>query len=353
MMVGTPLWQVNSVAARRFHSGYHTAEATIRVSGERRLSKMNAMHGHARMGDSHPHANLNMAGVLSWAMAATLALVAAEMVGGLLGHSIALVTDAIHNLSDVPTLVISWFALRWAGRPATPEKTYGYHRAGILAAFANALLLVLVACFLFYQAAQRLLHPVAVHEAVMIWLALAALAVNGGITLALARGRRDLNLRSVLIHNFGDALSNIGILAGGLVIRWTGGQWIDPVLAFAIGALVLWSSYGVLQESSHILLEGKPRGMRLDEVARAILAVPGVREVHDVHIWTLGADLHALSCHVCIPDMHMEESERILAGIRGAVEQRFHIAHTTVQFERAGLPREAGLFMPEPIEKKS
>ena len=283
-------------------------------------------------------------------MVATLGLVAAEFIGGYFGRSIALISDAVHNLSDVPTLAISWFAVRWAGRPADSEKTYGYHRAGILSAFTNAILLILVAVFLFYEAYQRMRHPVEVREGVMIGLSLAALAVNGGITLALVRGRRDLNLRSVLIHNFGDALSNIGILAGALVMRATGAHWLDPALGAAIGALVLWSSLSILRESSHILLEGLPRNMRLEEVARSILRVPGVQEVHDIHIWTLGTDLYALSCHVRIPDMHMEESEKILVAIREHLAAEFHITHTTVQFERAGLPRDAGYYMPQPVQ---
>ncbi len=307
------------------------------------------MHAH-----NHAHAHPRLgASVLTGSMAATLGLVATELVGGYLGHSIALVSDAVHNLSDVPTLVISWLALRWAERPADSERTYGYPRAGILAAFANAILLVLVALFLFYQAYERLRRPVAVREELMIWISLAALAVNGGITLALVRGRHDLNLRSVLIHNFGDALSNLGILAGALAIRWTGAQWVDPVVGVAIGALVLWSSYGVLKESSHILLEGLPREMLLEDVARAILRVPGVQEVHDIHIWTLGTNLHALSCHVRIPDMHMEESEMILAGIHERLASEFHITHTTIQFERAGLPRDAGFYMPVPLDPSS
>ena len=297
--------------------------------------------------DDHAHPQTRLrSGVLTWAMAATLGLVAAELVGGYLGHSIALISDAVHNLSDVPTLLISWFALRWTARPATAEKTYGYHRAGILAAFTNAILLMLVALYILYEAYERLRHPVAVREDVMIWISLAALAVNGGIALALVRGHRDLNLRSILVHNLGDALSNLGILGGALVIRSTGAQWVDPAVGGAIGGLVLWTSYGILRESSHILLEGLPRQMLLEDVARSILGVPGVQEVHDIHIWTLGTDLYALSCHVRIPDMHMEESEKILAAIRQRLASEFRITHTTIQFERAGLPRDAGYYMP-------
>ncbi len=285
-------------------------------------------------------------------MAATLALVIAEIFGGTLGRSVALLNDAVHNLSDVPTLAISWVALRWASRPADSDRTYGYHRAGILAAFTNALLLVFVALILAYEAWERFAHPVAVVESWMIATSIAALAVNGGITLALVRGRSDLNLRSILIHNFGDALSNIAILVGAVVIHSTGALWLDPALGLAIGALVLWSAWGILKESAHILLEGRPRGMQLENVARAILAVPGVQEVHDIHIWTLGADVHALSCHVRIPDMHMDESERILSAICESLSRDFRISHTTIQFERAGLPRDSGYVMPEPVRSQ-
>jgi len=280
-------------------------------------------------------------------MAATLGLVLAEIAGGILGHSVALLNDALHNLSDIPVLGISWFALRWAARPADSEKTYGYHRAGILAAFTNAVLLVVVAFGLGYEALERFRRPVAVSESWMIWTSFFALVVNGGITFALVCGRRDLSLRSVLVHNFGDTLSNIGILAGALVIRSTGARWIDPALGLAIGALVLWSSYGILRDAAHILLEGRPSGVRVEKVARGILEIPGVQEVHDVHVWTLGAELHALSCHVCIPDMHMDESEKILRAIEERLRGEFHITHTTVQFERAGLPRK-GIYMPDP-----
>src|SRR2546421_3057883 len=171
--------------------------------------------GHAHDGGHAGHAHPPMqASVVAWAMAATLGLVIAEIFGGLLGHSVALLNDAVHNLSDVPALGISWLAMRWAERPADTEKTYGYHRAGTLAAFTNSFVLVLLALWLAYEAMQRLRSPVAVVESWMIWTSTAALAVNGGITLALVRGRRDLNLRSIFIHNFGDALSNIAIIGG-------------------------------------------------------------------------------------------------------------------------------------------
>jgi len=300
------------------------------------------MHVHTcHAAEGHPRVRPPVT-VLGAALAATLALVAAEFIGGYLGHSIALTSDAVHNLSDVPTIVISWLALRWSARPADARRTFGYGRAGIVAAFTNAILLVVVALGLFWEAGERVLHPVPVHEQWMIGLSLAALVVNGGITLSLARHYRDLNLRALLVHNLGDALSNVAILAGALIIRQSGGMfWLDPALGMAIGALVLWSSFGILRESGHILLEGLPRQMRLQDVAKAILSVPRVQEVHDVHIWTLGADDHAMSCHVRIPDMHMEDSEQILRSIQQRLAADFSIHHVTIQFERAGLPATA------------
>lgn len=289
--------------------------------------------------------------VLAWAMAATLGLVVAEVAGGLLGHSIALLNDAVHNLSDVPALGISWLAMRWAQRPADDEKTYGYRRAGELAAFTNAVLLVLLSLWLGWESIERLRSPVEVVESWMIWTSVAALAVNGGITLALVRGRNDLNLRSILIHNFGDALSNIAIIVGAVVIGYTGWRSIDPLLGLAIGLLVLWSSIGILRASAHVLLEGRPKEMRVEEVARAILKVEGVMEVHDVHIWSLGGGQNALSCHARVPDMHMDRCEAVLGDIKELLSSEFSIGHVTVQLERAGLPARSGYVMPQPAKQ--
>jgi cobalt-zinc-cadmium efflux system protein len=305
------------------------------------------MHGHSHA-DGHGH-EMPGSGALAGSVAATLLLVAVEFTGGVMGHSIALISDAVHNLTDVPSLLIAWLGIRWAKRPADTQKTFGYHRAGILAAFVNAIILIFVSGFLFVEAWNRFRSPAEVHVGTMIWISLAALAINSGVTLSVMRGRRDLNMRAVFIHNLGDALSNVAILVGALIIRAFAAQWVDPLLGAAIGVLVLWSSIGILREASHILLEGLPRGLTLEGVAHAILSVPGAQEVHDIHIWTLGTDLHALSCHIRIPDMHMEESEKVLRDVRHRLADEFHITHTTIQFERAGLPSQTDLLMPEPF----
>jgi cobalt-zinc-cadmium efflux system protein len=318
------------------------------------------LHAHGGSGHRHDHDHAHghghghglgegATGILGAAVVATLLLVVAELVAGYTGHSIALVSDAVHNLTDVPTLVISWLAMRWARRPPTHEKTYGYHRAGILAAFVNAMILTFGAFFLIGESVARLRNPVPVGTGLMMWVSLLALAINGGITLAVHRGRRDLNVRAVWLHNLGDALSNVAIFVGALAIRWTGASWVDPAIGIGIGVMVLWSGKGILSESGHILLEGLPRDIRLEDVAAGVLQIEGVREVHDIHIWTLGTGLYALSVHVCIPDMHMEESERLLANIREMLARDFRITHTTIQFERAGLLADAALHMPAPV----
>jgi cobalt-zinc-cadmium efflux system protein len=311
-------------------------------------------HSHDRGHASHSHADhchpTLSPSVLGWAMAATLGLVVAEILGGILGRSVALLNDAVHNLSDVPALGISYLAMRWAQRPADSEKTYGYHRAGTLAAYTNAFVLVLLSLWLGYEAVERFRSPVEVVESWMIWTSVGALAVNGGITLALVRARGDLNLRSILVHNFGDALSNIAIIAGAIIIHATGARWIDPLLGLAIGLLVLWSSIAILRESSHLLLEGRPLDLRVEDVARAILKIEGVQEVHDVHLWSLGGGHKALSLHARIPDMHLDECERLLSSIKQVAAKEFAIDHATVQLERAGLPAQSGYVMPEPAK---
>jgi cobalt-zinc-cadmium efflux system protein len=307
---------------------------------------MGTMHSHDHdlgHGHAHPAPRGKFLGV---ALGATFALVVAELIGGRLGHSVALISDAFHNLSDIPMIVISWFAARWAERPADAQKTFGYRRAGILAAFTNGIILVFIALAVFWEAFQRFFHPVAVNTQWMIGLSVVALVINGGITLGLWSSRSDLNLRALLVHNLGDAASNVAILIIALVIHAKGILWLDPVAGALIGGLVLWSTVGILRDSGHILLEGLPREMELARVAHTILNVPGVQEVHDVHIWTLGPEVHALSCHVRIPDMHMAESEKVLAGIRECLAGGFGIRHTTIQFERAGLPS-VTYYMPE------
>jgi cobalt-zinc-cadmium efflux system protein len=284
--------------------------------------------------------------VVRIALLATLALVATEFVVGSMSHSLALVSDGWHNLTDVPSLILSWIALYFERRPPDERKTFGYQRAGVLVAFVNALLLVAVGIYLFYEGYQRIMRPEPVASGAMLAVGITALIVNGGISWALLGERNDLNMRAVFIHNLGDALSNVAIIGGAWVIHVTGRTIIDPVLGFLIAGLVLWSAVGIIRDSVEILLESLPKGMTLERVAAAILRINGVMEVHDVHIWSLGSNSHALSCHVHILDMPTSESERIAHQVREVLTHEFDIHHTTIQFEHAHPPGEFHFYMP-------
>ncbi len=297
----------------------------------------------------HTHSHFRRADwVVKAALLVTLALVVIEFVTGHLAHSLALVSDGWHNLTDLPALVLAWIALYFERKPPDHQKTYGYQRAGVLAAFVNALLLVAVAVLICYEGYERILRPEPVAARAMLIVGIVAFVVNGSISLMLASDRRDLNLRAVFIHNLGDAISNLALIAGAWLIQRTGQTLIDPLLAFLIAGMIVWTALGVITESTNILLESLPKGMNLERVANAMLEVPGVREVHDVHIWSLGTESHALSCHIHILDMPTSESERICQQLRDVLASEFGIRHSTIQFEHTHLPGDFHRYMPEP-----
>jgi cobalt-zinc-cadmium efflux system protein len=271
--------------------------------------------------------------LLRVSLAVTLAYIVLLVVAGLQAHSLALLSEAGHNITDFAALLMSWGAVYLQGRPPSARKTFGYSRAGVLAAFVNGLTLVLVSSYILYEAFKRLQAPVHVDAGVMIWVAAAGVVMNGAIALLLMRGHRDLNLRSALLHEIGDTLSTAAVIAGGVAIAVTGRRWIDPALSVGIGVMILWSSIGIIRESLNILLEGTPSGMDLRRIEQAICGVAGVESVHDLHVWSIGSDTYSLSCHVGICDMPASESAEILAAIRTMLGARFQIHHTTIQFE--------------------
>jgi cobalt-zinc-cadmium efflux system protein len=271
--------------------------------------------------------------VLRISLGVTLVYVVLLVVAGIRAHSLALLSEAGHNLSDFLALLLSLVAVYLEGRPPSATKTYGYRRAGVLAALVNALSLVLVAFLIFYEAFQRLQHPAKVRAAVMIGVAAAGVVMNGAIALLLWRSGRDVNVRSALLHEVGDTLSTAAVIAGGFAILWTGQYWIDAALSCGIGALILWSSFGIVRETLNILLEGTPRGMSLEAVEAAMQEITGVSAVHDLHLWSIGSENHALSAHVKIADMSTSESDTILREINEKLGRGFGIHHTTIQLE--------------------
>lgn len=303
------------------------------------------MHSHAGHAHAHPPLTARM---LRFALGFTLAYIVLLLVAGFRAHSLALLSEAGHNVSDFFALLLSWVAAYLSERPATNTKTYGWRRAGVLAAFVNAVTLIVIAILIFYAALHRLSHPEPVAAGVMMWVAATGVLLNGAITLLLLRGGRDLNLRSVLIHEIGDTLSTAAVIVGGWIIMVTGHSWIDPALSIGIAVVVLWSSIGIVRESLNILLEGAPSGMELEAIDAELRAVPGVLDVHDLHIWSIGSDTHALSSHITIADIPPSASNAILDELRQSLANRHHIHHTTIQFESADCDLAHGCILPVP-----
>jgi cobalt-zinc-cadmium efflux system protein len=265
---------------------------------------------------------------------ATVSFVVIEIVFGIRSHSLALLSDAGHNATDALALLLAWLAVWFQSKPADEVKTFGYQRAGVLAAFVNALTLVVLSAWIFWEGYERLRNPEPVSEMSMIVVAGLGLLLNGGIMLGLASRRKDdLNVRSAYVHMLGDLLGAIAIIIGGIVIHYTGLLQIDTILSFVIAALIIWTAWDIIKESLNILLEGLPRGIELKSVVDSLLEVEGVLDVHDMHIWSIGSSSSALSCHVLIDDVPPSASECILLKINKVVLDRFHIHHSTVQFE--------------------
>src|SRR6202795_610345 len=283
------------------------------------------------------HAHVHSAGspkrVLKISLGVTLLYIVLLAVAGVRSHSLALLSEAGHNLSDFLALLLSLVAVYLQSRPASSTKTYGYHRAGVLAALVNAVSLVAVSFFIFYEAFRRLQHPEHVEAAIMMWVAAMGVVMNGIIALLLYRSGGDVNIRSALLHQVGDTLSTAAVIAGGWAILATGEYWIDSALSFGIGVLILWSGFGIVRETLNILLEGTPRGMKLEKIESAIRSIEGVNEVHDLHVWSIGSESHALSCHISIADIPPSISERILRDVKECLLHDFRIDHTTIQFE--------------------
>lgn len=288
--------------------------------------------------------------VLTISLAATFLYVLATFYFGLRAHSLALISEAGHNVSDMLAIALSFVAVYFQRRPATDEKTFGYQRAGVLAAFVNALTLIVLAAWIALSAVHRLYIPVTVQPRLMMYVAAAGVVMNGAIATLLWKSSGDVNIRSVYLHMLGDTLSTAAVIAGGIAIAATGAAWIDPVLSIGIAAMIIWSSGSIVRETLNILLEGTPRALQLGDVRAAIGEVPGVLDVHDLHVWSLGSASHALASHVLIPEMPLSECTSILDAINCALRDRFRITHTTIQFEIRGCETTHGCSAPPPLE---
>ena len=271
---------------------------------------------------------------LLFALLIVLVVMVAEIVGGLLSNSLALLGDAGHMLVDALALSISLIAIWIARRPADTNKTFGYHRVEIMAALANGVILALVAVFIFYRAYQRLLEPPEVDATLMMGVAVIGLVANlAGILLLRKARHTSINIKAAFWHILGDTISSCGVIVGGIIIAVTDWRIVDPIIAIVIGTIILLGAVRLVRESSDILLEAVPGHIQMDEVGQTMMNVPGVRDVHDMHIWTITSGIHALSAHVLIDDQTVARSAEISRTVEQELASRFNITHTTLQLE--------------------
>lgn len=272
---------------------------------------------------------------VAWALGIAAAYMAAEFIGGLLANSLALLADAGRMATDVAALGLSLWAMRLAEKPATEERTYGYHRAEILAALANGATLVAISAYIFFEAYRRLLDPPDVVGPTMLAVATGGLIVNGiGVWLLHAGRKENLNVQGAWLHVVGDTLGSIGAIGGAVMVWAFGWRRADPIAGALIGVLILYSSWNLLKESVNVLMASTPKGLDVPSIRSALCGVEGVTGVHDLHVWTLTSGVPLLTAHVDLGES--VDPQRVLQKLEGIARGKFGIAHSTFQIEAAG-----------------
>jgi len=290
-------------------------------------------HTHTHFGDLANQTTKRLA--LSLSLTAVFVFV--EIIAGIFGNSLALLTDAAHNFTDVIALGLSWYALRIASKPANAGQTFGYHRVGILVALVNSTTLILIAFGIFYEAYHRFLAPPEVDSVILIGVGTLAFFINAGTAWLVQKGsEHDLNLRSTFLHLMGDVMSTLGAVIAGVIIYFTQWNWLDPLVSVLIGGFILWNAWSILKQSIHILLESTPENIDMKEMVEKLHTVDGVRSVHDLHVWSINENLRMLSAHVVTDDISMRECSLIQQDINELLEHGYNIQHATLQIECEG-----------------
>jgi cobalt-zinc-cadmium efflux system protein len=270
---------------------------------------------------------------LKRALALTCVILAVELAGGVVSHSLALLSDAGHVLTDVFALGLAWFAVAQAKRPADRRRSYGYQRVSILAALVNSVLLIVIVLAIAIEAGRRLTHPEPVQGVVVIVSALVAIAVNAYVAFGLRGHGKSLNLRAALLHVTGDIGASVGVVVAGAVILLTRWLYIDPILSLGIAVLIAYGAWRIVQETVNLLLEGTPADINLGDVTNEITKTEHVISVHDLHVWALSSDAMALSAHVVLEECPLGDAEHVVRDLEGRLCGRFAIGHTTIQVE--------------------
>ncbi len=285
------------------------------------------------MSSGHDHTHGMAKQTLRLAFFLTLIIIATELVGGYLSNSLALLSDAGHVLTDIFALGLAWFATSQAGRPANANKTFGYHRVGILVALVNAVTLIVIALGILWEAIQRFQYPEKVEPLAMFIAAGVGIVINLYIGLRLQKEGDNLNVRAAALHVFGDVGASVAVILAGIVILLTGWYPIDPILSVGIAVLIAVGAWRILRETTDILLEAVPKDINLSELVRDMMRVPGVQDVHDLHVWCITSGMYALSCHASIADLPPSQSASILQALETMLKGKYRIGHTAIQFE--------------------
>ncbi|MCZ6681081.1 MAG: cation diffusion facilitator family transporter [Candidatus Poribacteria bacterium] len=311
---------------------------------------MSHQHHHAGEGDGHHHGHQrDLQRKFRFAVLLTGLVFLVELIGGILSNSLALLSDAAHVFSDALSLILSWLAIYLSTRPATNSRTYGYHRTEVFAAFVNGASLLALSVWIFYEAVQRFMAPEPVKSREMLIVAIIGFAGNMLIVwLFHGEGHRNLNVRSAVLHVIGDALASVGVIVGGVIIYWTGWFIVDSLLSGVIGVIILVGAWRVTKESTYILLESSPDHADADKVAQRIGRIDAVKDVHDIHIWSLCSNYYALSAHVLLEENTPKSSHELLQQINTELQIQFGIFHTTIQIEHVGCPHEGNLLCNAP-----
>ena len=270
---------------------------------------------------------------LRLALGLTIGILLVELAGGLYSHSLALLSDAGHVLTDVFALGLAWFAVEQSRRPADLRRSYGYQRVGILAAFTNSAALIVVVLGIAIEAVRRLMSPQPVTGGVVIATALVAIAINSFVLLTLRGHAKNVNLRAALLHVAGDLAASVGVVVSGAIILLTGWLYVDPIVSLGIAALIAFGAWRIVRETLNLLMEGTPRDLDVVAVTRQITRTPKVAGVHDLHVWALSSEELALSCHVVVDDISLADAEHVVRDLEHRLCDAFAIGHTTIQVE--------------------
>ena len=274
---------------------------------------------------------------LTLSLVITAAFVVVEIIAGIFGNSLALLTDAAHNFTDVIALGLSWYALRIATKPAHAGKTYGYHRVGILVALVNSTTLIIIAIGIFIEAWHRFITPPEVDSTILIGVGALAFIINIVTAWMVKEGSEyDLNLRSAFLHLMGDVLSTLGAVIAGVIIAFTQWNWLDPLVSVLIGVFILYNAWGILRQTIRILLESTPENVDMDQMVNDLLQVDGVRGVHDLHVWSISENLRMLSAHIITDDLPVSAAMSIQESINEFLAHNYNIQHATLQMECEG-----------------